>query len=99
MAYRSPGAANLYPADAAWSLPVGLHSHGLARLVAIASTRGSFEAAQAVIERATGVHVGKRQNGTTPCTRRLPNPPMVVTASQPPPPVNARTWRGYALGN
>jgi hypothetical protein len=61
MAYRSPGAANLYPADAVWSLPWGLHSHGLARLAAIESTRGSFEAAQAAIERATGVRVGKRQ--------------------------------------
>lgn len=60
-AYRARGARNLYPADAAWNMPVGLHSHGLARLVAVESARGSFESAQAAIDRATGVRVGKRQ--------------------------------------
>jgi hypothetical protein len=60
-AYRAPGAGNLYPVDAAWNMPDGLHSHGLRRLVALASVRGSFESAQAAIERATGVRVGKRQ--------------------------------------
>jgi hypothetical protein len=29
-AYRAPGAGNLYPADAALNLPVGVHSDGLA---------------------------------------------------------------------
>jgi hypothetical protein len=61
MAYRSPGTPNLFPADEQWSLPAGLHSHGVGRLVAIEATRGSFESAQAAIERATGVRVGKRQ--------------------------------------
>jgi hypothetical protein len=60
-AYRAPGAGNLYPADAAWNMPEGLHSHGLRRLVALESVRGSLESAQAAIERATGVRVGKRQ--------------------------------------
>jgi hypothetical protein len=60
-AYRAPGAGNLYPADAAWNMPGGLHSHGLRRLVALESVRGSFESAQSAVERATGVRVGKRQ--------------------------------------
>jgi hypothetical protein len=60
-AYRASGSVNLYPADEAWNLPGGLHSHGLRRLVAIETPRGSFESAQAAIERTTGVRVGKRQ--------------------------------------
>ncbi|MGH4019735.1 MAG: ISKra4 family transposase, partial [Pseudonocardiaceae bacterium] len=61
IAYRAPGAANLYPADAALNLPTGKHSHGLRRLAAVEATRGSFEQAGAALERATGVGVGKRQ--------------------------------------
>jgi hypothetical protein len=61
LAYRAPGAPNLYPADAVLNLPVEKHSHGLRRLAAIESTRGSFEHAAAAIERATGVRIGKRQ--------------------------------------
>ncbi len=61
MAYRAPGAPNLYPADAALSLPAGKHSHGLRRLTALASARGSFADAGDAIERATGVRIGKRQ--------------------------------------
>jgi hypothetical protein len=61
MAYRAPGAVNAYPADVALSLPVGKHSHGLRRLAAIESVRGSFEDAAAAIGRSTGVAVGKRQ--------------------------------------
>jgi hypothetical protein len=61
MAYRAPGAPNLYPADAALSLPVGKHSHGLRRLAAVESARGSFDQAGDAIQRATGVRVGKRQ--------------------------------------
>ncbi|MGH3845845.1 MAG: ISKra4 family transposase [Pseudonocardiaceae bacterium] len=61
IAYRAPGAANLYPADAALNLPEGKHSHGLRRLAAIEAARGSFEQASAALERATGVRVGKRQ--------------------------------------
>jgi hypothetical protein len=61
LALRAKGADNRYPADAMLDLPAGLHSHGLARLAAIESTRGSFMAAQQAIERATGVRVGKRQ--------------------------------------
>jgi hypothetical protein len=43
------------------NLPAELHSHGLRRLAAIESTRGSFDDAAAAIERATGVSVAKRQ--------------------------------------
>jgi hypothetical protein len=61
LAYRTVGAPNLYPADAAWNLPAGKHSHGLAKLAAVEVVRGSFEAAQAAVERATGQRMGKRQ--------------------------------------
>ena len=61
MAYRAPGAGNLYPADAVLNLPGGKHSHGLRRLAAVEAARGSFADAAAAIERATGTRVGKRQ--------------------------------------
>jgi hypothetical protein len=61
MAYRAVGVANLYPADAVLNLPEEKHSHGLRRLAAIESARGSFEQAGQAIGRATGVRVGKRQ--------------------------------------
>jgi len=61
LAYRHGGAPNLHPADAALNLPAELHSHGLRRLAAIESTRGSFDDASKAIERSTGVSVAKRQ--------------------------------------
>jgi hypothetical protein len=61
MAYRAPATPNLYPADAAWSLPTGKHSHGLRRLTALESARGSFADGADAIWRATGVRIGKRQ--------------------------------------
>jgi hypothetical protein len=61
IAYRAPGVANLYPADATLNLPVGKHSHGLRRLAAIEAARGSFEQAADALQRASGVRVGKRQ--------------------------------------
>ncbi len=61
LAYRARGVPNLYPADAVLNLPVEKHSHGLRRLAAIESTRGSFDEAAAAITRASGVRVGKRQ--------------------------------------
>ncbi|MCA1700260.1 MAG: ISKra4 family transposase [Actinobacteria bacterium] len=61
MAYRARGHCNLHPADGALNLPQEKHSHGLRRLAAIESQRGSFcDAAEAVC-RATGQRVGKRQ--------------------------------------
>jgi len=61
IAYRAKGADSRYPADAGLNLPVGLHSHGLRRLAAEQAAYGSFEQAQTLIERATGLVVGKRQ--------------------------------------
>ena len=61
LAYRHRGEANLYPADADLNLPVEIHSHGLRRMAAVESSRGSFDEAVAAMERATGQHVPKRQ--------------------------------------
>jgi hypothetical protein len=61
MAYRAPGAPNLHPADAAWNMPAGLHSHGLARVGVLEAVRGSFDDAKTAVQRATGAVVGKRQ--------------------------------------
>ena len=61
IAYRSPGRPNVHPADAALNLPEEKHSHGLRKLAAIESARGSKEEAGAAVARATGVQVGKRQ--------------------------------------
>lgn len=61
LAYRHRGAANLHPADGALNLPEERHSHGLRRLAAIESTRGSYDDAAEAIGRATGVVVAKRQ--------------------------------------
>jgi hypothetical protein len=61
MAYRARGAVNGYPADAVLNLPVEKHSHGLRRLAAVESVRGSFTAAGAAIGRVTGHELGKRQ--------------------------------------
>jgi len=61
LAYRRRGQPNLHPADAALNLPAERHSHGLRRLAAVESTRGSYDAAVEAISRATGVAVGKRQ--------------------------------------
>jgi hypothetical protein len=61
LAYRHRGHPNLYPADAVLNLPTERHSHGLRRLAAVESSRGSFEEASAALQRATGVHVAKRQ--------------------------------------
>src|SRR5512140_603002 len=61
IAYRSPGRPNVHPLDAELNLPEEKHSHGLRKLAAIESARGSVEAAGAAVTRATGVRIGKRQ--------------------------------------
>ena len=61
LAYRARGRCNLYPSDGELNLPVNKHSHGLARLCAIESARGSFDDAVAAVERASGQRVAKRQ--------------------------------------
>ena len=60
-AWRRPGAGNVYPADAALSLPAPRHSHTLARLAVLEAARGSFEAAHAAITGRCGPVIGKRQ--------------------------------------
>jgi hypothetical protein len=61
IAYRSPGLSNVCPLDATLNLPGEKHSHGLRKLAAIETARGSVEDAQAAVTRATGVGIGKRQ--------------------------------------
>jgi hypothetical protein len=61
MAYRAPGAPNVHPADAQLNLPEEKQSHGLRRLAAVESARGSHQDAAAATSRATGVRIGKRQ--------------------------------------
>jgi hypothetical protein len=61
VAYRGRGVSNMHPADAALSLPVGRHSRGLARLAVLEAVRGSFDQAQAAIERRCGKVLGKRR--------------------------------------
>ena len=61
IAYRVPGRPNVHPLDAELNLPEEKHSHGLRKLAAIESARGSIEAAGAAVARATGVKIGKRQ--------------------------------------
>ena len=61
LAYRAPGVGNLHPADAGLNLPIERHSHGLRKLAALESPRGSFAGAADAIERQTGVRLGKRQ--------------------------------------
>jgi hypothetical protein len=61
LAYRARGHENLYPADGALNLPVEKHSHGLRRVCAIESARGSFQEACEGTLRATGQNVAPRQ--------------------------------------
>jgi hypothetical protein len=61
IAYRAPGARNAHPADAQLNLPAGKHSHGLSRMVAVATARGPLAAACAEITAATGCKLGTRQ--------------------------------------
>ena len=61
IAYRSPGRPNVHPLDAELNLPEEKHSHGLRKLAAIESARGSIRPAGAAVTRATGVRIGKRQ--------------------------------------
>jgi hypothetical protein len=60
IAYRRRGCGNLHPADGVLNLPTEKHSHGLRRLAAIESARGSFETAVEAVQRVTGQRLGKR---------------------------------------
>ena len=61
IAYRARGRTNLHPADGVLNLPEEEYSHGLRRLAAVESSRGSFDGAVEAIERGIGQQVGKRQ--------------------------------------
>jgi hypothetical protein len=61
LAWRAPGRPNLYPADAALSLPAGRHSHGLGRLAVREAVRGSYDTAKTAIGARCGPVAGKRQ--------------------------------------
>ena len=62
-AWRRPGPGNLYPADAALSLPAPRHSHTLARLAAREAVRGSSGAAHAAITGRCGRCTSPRRPG------------------------------------
>jgi hypothetical protein len=99
IAYRQPGQANLHPAEGLLNLPMECHSHGLRRLAAIESTRGSFDGAVEAIHRATGQQASGR-------CRPLPNAQRSTSTPSPSPgrhrrvplvtcsccPVMARGW-------
>jgi hypothetical protein len=61
IAYRGTGAADLHPADAVLNLPPAPHSHGLGKLAAIESARGSFTEATDRINSLTAAGIGPRQ--------------------------------------
>jgi len=63
IAYRGDAVADLHPADAALNLPAGMHSHGLAKQVAIEASRGSFAEAVERVNALTGAGIGPRQAG------------------------------------
>ena len=69
-AWRTPGAPNYRPADAALSLPAGRHSHSLAKLAAIEAARGSFGAAHAAIARRCGRASSPSRRGWARTRRR-----------------------------
>lgn len=61
LAYRCRGERNLYPADGVLNLPDEQASHGVRRLAAIESSRGSFDEATGQVRERTGLALGKRQ--------------------------------------
>jgi hypothetical protein len=61
LAYRRRGLENLYVADGVLNLPVERASHGVRRLAAIESARGSFDDATDQVRERTGLMLGKRQ--------------------------------------
>jgi hypothetical protein len=61
LAYRHRGEENLYVADGVLNLPVERASHGVRRLAAIESARGSFDDALDQVRERTGLQLGKRQ--------------------------------------
>ena len=79
LAYRQHQHQNLYPADGVLNLPIERHGHGLRRIAAVESSRGSFEEAGDAIFRGTGQKVAKRQVEASP-----PEPLLTSRSSTPP---------------
>jgi hypothetical protein len=61
IAYRAPGAPNVYLADELLGLPAGRHSPGLAKMAAAAVAAGSLAAAGAQVRARTRCALGTRQ--------------------------------------
>jgi hypothetical protein len=61
MAYRHRGCENLYVADVQLNLPKERPSHGVRRLAAVESSKGSFEEATCQVREVTGLELSKRQ--------------------------------------
>ncbi len=60
-ALRASGQANLYPADAALSLPAGRASHGVRKQAVLEAVRSSYDTTRAAIGARCGPVAGKRQ--------------------------------------
>ena len=61
LAYRARGHENLHVADGVLNLPEERASHGVRRLAAVESSRGSFEDATGQVRERTGLGLGRRQ--------------------------------------
>jgi hypothetical protein len=61
VAYRAPGAANLYPADAVLNLPVRRYSWAVQQAAVRYALSGSYAQAQLWLQDLTGVSIGKQQ--------------------------------------
>ena len=61
LAYRAPGAPNLYPADAALNLPVRRYSWAVQQAAVRYALAGSYEQAQLWLQDLTGISIGKQQ--------------------------------------
>ena len=61
LAYRAPGAANLYPADAVLNMPARRYSWAVQRAAVRYALAGSYEQAQLWLQDLTGVSIGKQQ--------------------------------------
>jgi Uncharacterised protein family (UPF0236) len=61
LAYRRRGRENLYVADGQLNLPRERPSHGVRRLAAVESSKGSFDEAADQVREITGLEISKRQ--------------------------------------
>jgi hypothetical protein len=61
IAYRAPGVPAVHPLDAELGLPLGRHSHGLAKMTAAEAVRGALEPGCGQVRGRTGCKLGTRQ--------------------------------------